>query len=1032
MLTALRRKKTGQIAVVLILFVAILLAAFAVTVNIGKVSQSKVSAILAVDGAAVLMASLIASLAESQYQGIIMGGDGDTIRDHGDLTRGESSSSWTMIASLVIAIIGLVIVILGAIFTAGTLSTVGAWIISIAAVVLATASIIIQLAVIAPAMQNMWNRMFAGLPTQEQYREQGIQGLLSFAAQDPVLIDDIGDYDMDGYFKGDGTVEGEADKVGRFSFLYTRRAEYLAKSVIGQSNTVKNFLKALAEFMYDQTLPSSPYWQVFSWDPTWQITPDGFGIRDKDHDAAGCPLTGYFKNECASSWCTEDTYLPNMCPSNGTPWKLIYDFYWERPSNTFSSFREQVGRDDENPRIRFTPVSQNPMAVSASAQTLTTPEWTPEDATGLYRLLWELDQVNLASINSLSASNHAACKWCGAGSGSGQNFSFCPSDMAGFTLPKPQACSTNNPLYQSSPGGLRDCWCLKSNVDPLVVTPTQIAETTCYSPPSSAVSFEWKKGVNKYCSEDVPYAACAGKNCDASCVNLNNISACCVSAQCTNCSPNWTCGLDDQGNPVANKAFWREDLIDTLRYGTEGLDQFITDAEDLMFQNPDSLPNSQKMLSFFSWIKKDITVPLDLTQAGSLQKWIVALEATKQELLDLASTSVPGGGSFVCSGGTPSAINACLNTTLTNIQNCMDTTYCANNISVCDNLATQLGLYFEEPASGAAAPYVGQSTGCTAFTASYVFQDELQNWKKKLEYRRDTLVNLLAKAQIAMSSIDAAKQKIQGFLDDPRVELMRNLIQDSGTALGTDNGIVVYAWRDEAKDGQPATSGRWHAVRAEAFLPTLCGGKCKRRACDGPGNCEEPYMPWIKNWAHDVGTRYWYSLIDYESPSGASKGQCGTGNGNWTNSGYQNKESYKDAGKCFKGGLTRASLIRYDESGGALNWATGIQFWSSRFFNPNVSSTANADDIETACQPIMQANGNLIDAKGCSYGVDGAFVLNCKTTNNQACWDLIHDLLKTGTQTESCAEYFCRRGSYTSSYRNSRFGVKFVPCPHPW
>ena len=67
------------------------------------------------------MASLIASLAESQYQGIIMGGDGDTIRDHGDLTRGESSSIWTMIASLVIAIIGLVIVILGAIFTAGTL-----------------------------------------------------------------------------------------------------------------------------------------------------------------------------------------------------------------------------------------------------------------------------------------------------------------------------------------------------------------------------------------------------------------------------------------------------------------------------------------------------------------------------------------------------------------------------------------------------------------------------------------------------------------------------------------------------------------------------------------------------------------------------------------------------------------------------------------------------------------------------------------------------------------------------------------------
>ncbi|MFA6379299.1 MAG: hypothetical protein WCX16_05935, partial [Candidatus Omnitrophota bacterium] len=841
--------KVGQISVILIIFIAVLLAAFAVIVNIGKMSQNKTSGIVAVDTSAALMASLIASHAESQYQGIINAGGSD---DHGDLTRRETSSIWTLIASLIIAIVGLVLVILGC-FTEGTTAVIGAWVISIAAVVLAAAAIVIQLAVIAPAMQGMWNRMFSNLTIQEQFREQGIQSLFSYSAQDPVMIPDTGDFDMDGYFNGDGTPEGEADKVGRFSFLYTRRAEYLAKQAASRTGYVKDFLKALAQLVYDQQTPNPPPltpWKIFSWEPAWDITPDGFGMHDKE--IGGCPLFGYFKNECETTWCSvQNTTLPELCPSNGTPWKFIYDWSWENPINTFLSFREQVGRDDENASIRFLPPSSNPPAASAVAQTLSTPEMISEDSTGLYRLLWALDKVDLAGLNTLAPGNHEPCTWCGVGAAAGQNFNSCPADFSGFTLPRPNECNANNPLYQSSPNGLRDCWCLKPTVDPIVTTPTQVPEDTCYNEMLNTgfLSFLWKKGMNLYCSEDLPYGACAGKNCPGNCVNQNGNSACCTDpALCSStCDPVWTCGKDPQGNPVDNKSFWREDLVDYLRYGSESIDSFIQQAEELFWKTPQSLVGQSLMAS---WIK----IAPNLEDAGILQKWIAALAAIKQELTALMNGTFSPAGSFVCSGSNAAAINTCFNDTLTAIQNCMNIDYCSNNTSVCSALATQLGIYFEEPPSTSGS-YAGQATGCAlpgnviieeeeenntergaaaTLGSDYVFQYELQNWKAKIQHRKNYLANLYSQAQAAIGAADLAQQKIQGFLDDPRVALMRTLSQNPGSMLSNDSGVVVYAWRDEAKLGQPATSGKWHAVRAEAFLPTLCDNKCGRTHCDSP------------------------------------------------------------------------------------------------------------------------------------------------------------------------------------------------------
>lgn len=279
---------------------------------------------------------------------------------------------------------------------------------------------------------------------------------------------------------------------------------------------------------------------------------------------------------------------------------------------------------------------------------------------------------------------------------------------------------------------------------------------------------------------------------------------------------------------------------------------------------------------------------------------------------------------------------------------------------------------------------------------------------------------------------------------------------------------VIYAWRDKDNpDSKVPHSGKWHIIKAEVNVPTRCEGQCGRTSCEGASlptcandgttqGCFEPFVPWVKAWHPDGSNRFYYSLIDgqQEDPADA-RGLCGICNDGALNNLY----SHMNVTKCFKGGLVRAKLTRYDESGGALNWATGVNFWNMLFHRPNVLQTVSADSIESACGNIMQygetswpsiaespemgpGGGDVFEEKGCSHGVEGGIMLNCRSNYNTQCVALLENLLaQEGIQSQSCAEYFVRR--YTGSehyqtaaqvgYRNSRFGLKFVPCPsRPW
>jgi hypothetical protein len=307
-----------------------------------------------------------------------------------------------------------------------------------------------------------------------------------------------------------------------------------------------------------------------------------------------------------------------------------------------------------------------------------------------------------------------------------------------------------------------------------------------------------------------------------------------------------------------------------------------------------------------------------------------------------------------------------------------------------------------------------------------VFLWEVENWGAKILHRKNYLfgVNgqggIYQRVQDALQKLDQAQTKIDEFLNDPRVAALRDL--DESDVSPESNGQVIYAWRDDPKPGQ--AQGLWHAVFAEAKIPTLCGGNCKRTTCVrndatfGPrddGDCpSEPNLPKIH--AFNSSKRQWYSIIDY-----LGKGDC-----------YNTKKDGKNyvyPSYCFKGGLTKVRVIRYDQEDDSLilKFVTS-NFWKMRSDNPNANSPASPNEIQNACATIM--GGGVVNG---AWGREGAVLLNEPTNENLACWNLMTGLLKRGIESRSCAEYFYRQQPWNYS---PAFGVKFVECPsgplNPW
>jgi|GEM_PF-1360089 len=327
----------GQIAVLLVFFVAILLAALAVVINLQNISLRKTTAVVAVDSAAAFMASMYASYAEAQYQSIIEPGKN---KEGTELTRSATPAWIQQAVAIIVAVVGLIVAIICYIIPGGQPAGLALTFVVVAAisVALSVTMLVLELAYVMPQQRQMWGQMFQYLKTYDRFREQGIQSLFSYTATDSVKVKDKNDYNMDGYYEGDG-LGPEAKEVSRFSVLYTRRAEYLqAKNdvdLIGLNDG------RVIYAWQDKDKPGQP-----AGSGKWHITRAEVGVPMRCNGK--CARTSCNSTDINVPWWVPggdiiDPYTGNNCPEPYLPWVKNWGYtftdYW--------SLIDCVNKDDE-------------------------------------------------------------------------------------------------------------------------------------------------------------------------------------------------------------------------------------------------------------------------------------------------------------------------------------------------------------------------------------------------------------------------------------------------------------------------------------------------------------------------------------------------------------------------------------------------------------------------------------------------------------------------------------------------------------
>ena len=218
----------GQTALILILLSAAALIFLSITLNWGRIAQTKSMLTIAADQSASLLASNAASYGEQQKQ--------TNLKDANQL-KGKSSF-WTAFFYFVLAI---VMISIG--------GTGFAWYLEIASVALATINIVLQLVVIQPMITSLWNKLEREMATEEQFFEQGISTALEGSVTDRVNITDYFDSSPNGRF-GTNSSGVPNDTISRFGLFYTDRLKMLMQPPVPQ---VGFFSNQLDEFINGET-----------------------------------------------------------------------------------------------------------------------------------------------------------------------------------------------------------------------------------------------------------------------------------------------------------------------------------------------------------------------------------------------------------------------------------------------------------------------------------------------------------------------------------------------------------------------------------------------------------------------------------------------------------------------------------------------------------------------------------------------------------------------------------------------------------
>jgi hypothetical protein len=175
-------RRSGQAALVMLLVFALGLIFFAITLNWGRIANTKTQTTIAANTAASAMASNVASYGEQGIQTTL----------GGRARYCKATSIITAIATLIIAIVVCIV-------SWGAATPLVAAVL-IASIVLAAANLAIQVLVIQPGINGLWNKLQSKMATEDRFIEAGVTTAMQSAVSDPGQIPDFFDADTDGKF----------------------------------------------------------------------------------------------------------------------------------------------------------------------------------------------------------------------------------------------------------------------------------------------------------------------------------------------------------------------------------------------------------------------------------------------------------------------------------------------------------------------------------------------------------------------------------------------------------------------------------------------------------------------------------------------------------------------------------------------------------------------------------------------------------------------------------------------------------------
>ena len=321
----------------------------------------------------------------------------------------------------------------------------------------------------------------------------------------------------------------------------------------------------------------------------------------------------------------------------------------------------------------------------------------------------------------------------------------------------------------------------------------------------------------------------------------------------------------------------------------------------------------------------------------------------------------------------------------------------------------------------------------TWFRNTFLSWQEAQNQVAKMRVRLDFLEKRRDELDAAIFGLTRSLEQFDNFI----VNEVTDLIEVRQSLNDTTESVhhpfhMVYGWQDEPEvEGE---RGLWHIVKVEARIPERCG----LGNCDGDEDGDPPFsqgdVPWpdIDTYRKGfLGSKRCYEMIN---TSGGVKFRVTRVDENPSeNTGEANLPGGLRLWKFQRGAPSRQGIIPDSDWEALDNICPALP-------NPSAMGSGSLPIYAGAFMlndRNLRQSGAGNDPSDPNYNPDVTFVNSgdprtdpthplydprISPSQNQLCWDKVHEMLSTGVSSEVCAVYYGKEGDRPG------FTFDFVPC----